>query len=218
MILAEKLKAMRKEQGISQVALCEKIGVSTSLYNKYEKKNVRPPYETIMRIADYYGVPIESLLDDEQSVANIVNKYSNAYAAEPHTTLPVLGIIRAGQPICTEQGEYETAYADAKWGDGNHFMLKVLGDSMYPTIVDGAFAIIRKQDMADAGDIVAFALDGEYATLKRYYPQPDGTILLKGDNPKAFEYKISPEQLANGDAHFLGVCVSVKQDFHPRKY
>lgn len=210
MNISEKLRTIRKEKGLTQVALCEKLGIPKSLYNKYEVRGVRPSYENLLKIADFYGIPLESLLVDDDNTSSIVNTYKNTYVLEPYTKLPVMGIIRAGQPICTDQGDYETEYADAQYGDGNHFMLKVQGDSMAPTIPNGSLAIIRKQDNAESGDVVAFALEGEYATLKRYYPQPDGSIILKGDNPQAFTYNITPEQLENGEAHILGICRSYK--------
>lgn len=219
MILAEKLQMLRKKAGLSQTSLCDKLGVSTALYNKYEKQNSRPPYETILKIAKIYNVSVDALIDDEADCpienesAHTHAHVKGLYPLDAYVRIPALGIIRGGQPICTEQGEYDEVFADAKFGDGNHFMLKVQGDSMSPTIPNGAWAIIEHTDVALPGQVVAFALDGEYATLKRYYPQEDGSIILKGDNPKnTFEFHITQEQLKNGEAHILGVCRHVKFD------
>ena len=89
-------------------------------------------------------------------------------------------------------------------------MLRVNGNSMSPTIPDGSIAIIRVQDYAEPRQVVAFAMDGDYATLKRFYPQPDGSILLRGDNPEADSYLITKDQIQNGEAHILGIVRSYK--------
>ena len=214
MTLANKLKTLREQKGLSQTALCKEIGISLSAYNKYETKYVRPSYDVLGKLADFYGLPIEALSKDDLSIEDIISKYRNTYEMEPYTVLPLVGIIRGGEPIYINQEQGEQEFADAKFGDGNHFMLKVQGDSMSPTIPDGAIAIIRKQDTAEEGQIVAFAVEGEYATLKRYYPQPDGSIILKGDNPKSFVYHISPEEIENGEAYIIGVCRTYKVNLY----
>lgn len=208
-MLSDRLKELRIQHGLSQVTLAEKLEISNSLYNSYEKRNVRPPYEILSKLAEIYGVSVDYILNPEDGRNNLP-PYKNVYPLEPYIKLPVLGVIRAGQPICTDQGDYDWEYADASYGDGNHFMLRIQGDSMSPTIPDGSIAIIRKQDTAEKGQIVAFAMDGEYATLKRYFPQPDGNILLRGDNPQAQVYLITPQMIANGDCHVIGVCRSYK--------
>ena len=215
MILAEELLFLRKKAGWSAIKVSEQLGISNSLYYKYEKKDSRPPYETILKLSKIYGVSVDCLIDDEADLsADGLPKYANVYPLDDHVKIPALGIIRGGEPICTEQGaDVEYVWADKKYGDGKHFMLKVQGNSMSPTIPDGAWAVIEQTDVAEAGKIVAFALDGEYATLKRYYPQPDGSVILKGDNPKnTFEFHITQEQLKNGEAHIIGVCKHYKVD------
>ena len=215
MVLAEKLQNLRRKAGISQTSLSDQLGISVALYNKYEKQNSRPPYETILKLSKIYNVPVDCLIDDETELSdNGLPQYANIYPLDDHVKIPALGVIRGGEPICTEQGaDVEYVWADKKYGDGKHFMLKVQGNSMSPTIPDGAWAVIEQTDVAEAGKIVAFALDGEYATLKRYYPQPDGSVILKGDNPKqTFEFHITQEQLKNGEAHIIGVCKHYKVD------
>lgn len=93
MILAEKLQMLRKKAGLSQTSLCDKLGVSTALYNKYEKQNSRPPYETILKIAKIYNVSVDALIDDEADCP-IENARIHARTIEKPLFLAFLPILR----------------------------------------------------------------------------------------------------------------------------
>lgn len=56
------LAALRKQKGISQAELGAAIGVARSTICQYEKGNRNPDRETLIKIADYFGVPIDYLL------------------------------------------------------------------------------------------------------------------------------------------------------------
>ena len=208
-----RLKELRKQNDVKQSTLAQFLGVNQATVSSWENGTRQLGTYDAQRLADYFGVSVDYLLGRTDESAHTHAHVKGLYPLDAYVKIPALGIIRGGQPICTEQGEYDEVFADAKFGDGNHFMLKVQGDSMSPTIPNGAWAIIEHTDVALPGQVVAFALDGEYATLKRYYPQEDGSIILKGDNPKnTFEFHITQEQLKNGEAHIVGVCRHVKFD------
>ncbi len=83
--------------------------------------------------------------------------------------VPVLGRIAAGGPILAEQA-VEDVFPLPKQivGDGDLFLLKVVGDSMIDAaICDGDWVVVRRQPDADNGDIVAAMLDNE-ATVKTF--------------------------------------------------
>lgn len=60
-----KLKALRKQKGISQDEAAHCLGVSLSSYQKYEreKNSVTPSLEALLKLADFYGVTTDYLLD-----------------------------------------------------------------------------------------------------------------------------------------------------------
>lgn len=210
-MISDRIRARREELGLSVAELAKRLGKNRATVYRYESNDIEDmPSSVLEPLAKALQTTPAYLMgwDDKQTKAF---DYANVFPVEPYVKLPVLGIIRAGQPICCDQNNYgEWEFADAKYGDGQHFMLRVQGDSMFPTIPDGSMAIIRIQDTAEKGQIVAFAMDGEYATLKRYYPQSNGTILLRADNPLADSYTITQEQLNNKEAFILGVCRSYK--------
>ena len=83
--------------------------------------------------------------------------------------LKLVGRIAAGHPIeAIEQGE-ELTFTD--WVEpGDKFALQVQGESMIDEhIADGDFVIIRRQEQARDGQIVAVRDDDGEATLKRFY-------------------------------------------------
>ncbi len=89
--------------------------------------------------------------------------------------VPVLGRVAAGAPLLAEEHLEETVRVDRFFvGEGDAtFMLRVRGESMIDAgIRDGDFLFVRKQMVAERGQIVVVLL-GEEATVKYYYPEKD---------------------------------------------
>ena len=98
------------------------------------------------------------------------------------TYVPVLGRIAAGGPILAEQSVEEVFPLPASLvGSGELFMLKVVGDSMIDAaICDGDWVVVRSQQTANNGDIVAALLDDE-ATVKTF-KRREGHVWLMPHN------------------------------------
>ncbi|RMI08914.1 transcriptional repressor LexA [Cellulomonas triticagri] len=116
--------------------------------------------------------------------------------------VPVVGRIAAGGPILAEQLVEDVFPLPRQLvGAGELFLLKVVGDSMVEAaICDGDWVVVRRQPVAENGEIVAAMLDGEATvkTLKR----TDGHVWLMPQNAA-----YSP---IDGDhAQILGRVVSV---------
>jgi repressor LexA len=92
--------------------------------------------------------------------------------------VPVIGRIAAGGPILAEQSIEEVfPLPRSIVGDGELFLLKVVGESMIDAaICDGDWVVVRSQPDAVNGDIVAAMLDDE-ATVKTYQ-RKDGHVRL----------------------------------------
>ncbi len=96
--------------------------------------------------------------------------------------VPVLGQIAAGVPITAEE-VVDDVFALPRQivGEGELFLLKVVGDSMIDAaICDGDWVVVRQQPTADNGDIVAALLDNE-ATVKTF-KRKDGHVWLMPHN------------------------------------
>jgi repressor LexA len=99
------------------------------------------------------------------------------------TYVPMIGRIAAGGPILAEE-TLEDVFPLPKQlvGEGTLFMLEVSGDSMVDAaICNGDYVVVRQEQTAENGDIVAALLDGE-ATVKTFQ-RKDGHVWLLPHNP-----------------------------------
>jgi repressor LexA len=121
---------------------------------------------------------------------------------EHSVPVPVVGDIAAGVPITAEEHVDDVLNLPRDLtGRGNVFALRVRGDSMIDAaICDGDIVVVRQQQEAHSGQIVAAMLDGE-ATVK-VYRRRNGHVYLEPRNP-AYD-------VIDGDqAVVLGVVASV---------
>ncbi|WP_062076449.1 transcriptional repressor LexA [Demequina globuliformis] len=97
--------------------------------------------------------------------------------------VPLVGQIAAGGPILADQAVEDVFSLPRQLtGQGELFMLTVKGDSMIDAaICDGDLVVVRRQNTADNGDIVAALLDDE-ATVKTFR-RTDGQVWLMPHNP-----------------------------------
>ncbi|WP_442941817.1 transcriptional repressor LexA [Nocardia sp. NBC_00416] len=118
------------------------------------------------------------------------------------TYVPVLGRIAAGGPILAEQAVEDVFPLPRELvGEGSLFLLKVVGESMVDAaICDGDWVVVRQQNVADNGDIVAAMLDGE-ATVKTF-KRSGKDVWLMPHNPHF-------EPIPGNDARILGKVVTV---------
>ena len=119
--------------------------------------------------------------------------------------LPIVGRIAAGLPIeAIESGE-NTLYVPKVLAKGSDsFILEVKGDSMIEAgINDGDFAIIKKQNTANNGDIAVALTNENEATLKRFRKRGD-TIALEAAN-ESFETRI----YSAGQINIQGILIGL---------
>ncbi|WP_435874366.1 transcriptional repressor LexA [Nocardia vinacea] len=118
------------------------------------------------------------------------------------TFVPVLGRIAAGGPILAEQAVEDVFPLPRELvGDGSLFLLKVVGESMVDAaICDGDWVVVRQQNVADNGDIVAAMIEGE-ATVKTF-KRTGKDVWLMPHNPLF-------EPIPGNDAQVLGKVVTV---------
>jgi len=90
-------------------------------------------------------------------------------ASMPSAKLPLLGRVAAGEPIEAVEDQDTVDVPESFLGTGEHFALRVRGDSMVEDgIHDQDLILVRKQEEAENGQTVVALIDGE-ATVKRLY-------------------------------------------------
>ena len=96
--------------------------------------------------------------------------------------IPVIGQIAAGIPILAEENiEEYIPLPTGLTGEGEHFILRVKGESMIQVgILSGDYIVVRRQPDAHNGEIVV-AMIGDEATVKRFYKE-NGYFRLQPEN------------------------------------
>jgi len=123
--------------------------------------------------------------------------------------IPVLGKIAAGTPIEAIQNEVSrVVLPQALSKDGEHFGLKISGDSMIEAgINDGDTVIVRKTNTANNGQIAVVLIDDHEAMLKRI--RKKGKVVALESANKRYETKIfGPDRVK-----VQGVLVSLYRNF-----
>ena len=72
MTFAENLKMLRKQAGMSQEQLAEKLGVSRQAVTKWETGAGIPDIENIMAISMLFDISIDDLLSNERDSKKVV--------------------------------------------------------------------------------------------------------------------------------------------------
>ena len=116
-------------------------------------------------------------------------------AANDILDIPLHGRIAAGTPIEALQGTDTLPVPAALLGPGEHYALEVAGDSMVEEgILDGDYALIRRQDTARDGEIVVALINEEEATLKTFRREGQ-MIRLDPANRRYDPQRYKPEQV-----------------------
>lgn len=131
------------------------------------------------------------------------NKSRSIRLADGLRGLPLVGRIAAGSPI---QAVEDVRRFDlcAEYDPAKHFMLQVQGDSMVDdNISDGDLIVVRTQSSCRDGDTVVALVDGDSATLKRFYRE-DGRVRLQPANEQHDPIYVEENRL-----QIQGVAVTV---------
>ena len=141
-----------------------------------------------IRLTANKGRAIELVQDQPEPAAGIakIMPFPDTQADEAimqSRDVPLVGRIAAGQPILAEQHVDDVMRLPERLtGSGELFMLEVHGDSMVDAaICDGDFVVVRRQQEAENGDIVAALLD-DGATVKTFRRE-EGHVWLIPHNP-----------------------------------
>ena len=161
---------------------------------RYHENQKQPP--TIAEIGKQFQMTssasvhsILSALEREGLIKRIPNvsrgiEIVKQETAEDDYEIPLLGLVAAGQPIEAIL-THETVSAPKNMiGRGRMFALRVRGDSMIDeNIQDNDIIIVSSQQTAENGQMVVALIDGNYATVKKFYRESD-FIRLEPANPQ----------------------------------
>lgn len=110
--------------------------------------------------------------------------------------IPLLGTVAAGQPIEAILSHDVISVPRGMHGHGRTFALRVRGDSMIEeNIQDGDVIIVSSQNTAENGQMVIALIDGNYATVKKFYREPDFIRLEPANSQFKTIFVKTPERI-----------------------
>ncbi|MBQ1956857.1 MAG: helix-turn-helix domain-containing protein [Clostridia bacterium] len=198
------IENMLKTKHTTVYKLAKATGISPSTFSDWKSGRYTPKADKLLLIADFFGMSLDSLMGYDSDEGN-----SAPNRIKPKHMLPIVGEIRAGSPIITNETLIGYEAADVS-DPHDYFYLRVCGDSMKNIgMVNGSLVLFKKQQYAENGDIVACLVGGENATVKRFYNQ-NRKIMLVPENDEYSPIPLSPESFESGETRILGVAKEVK--------
>ena len=208
-MLGKKIKDLRKNNHWNQEQLAEMLnrefGLKTdrAMVSKWETGYQTPVLYTISCLAKIFNVSIDYLNGDGTAI-NIERK---------GVSIPVLGYVRAGIPIEAVENilDYEEISIDMA-SKGEYFALSIKGDSMEPKISEGDVVIVRKQDIVENGELAVVLVNGNDATVKKFYMNENGVSLIS-TNSAYDPFYYTKEQVDTLPVRVIGKVVELRAKF-----
>ncbi len=185
MSFGNNLKKIRLDNDLTQEELAKKINTSRSNIANYENDKNMPSVDMLEKMSKALNCSIDFLLgkNDKQEL----NKFK-------YYMCPVYGRISAGQPNWAEECIEGRLPIDIELmnivNPEECFFLRVNGESMNKEIQNGAYALIRKTDSVNDGDIAVVLVNGYDATLKVFNRQGDFILLEPMSTDPAFKTQV----------------------------
>ena len=180
------LKKIRQDNNLTQEELAKKINTSRSNIANYENDKNMPSIEILDKLSKIFDCSIDYLLGK-----------TNDHKLETTNKIymcPVYGQIPAGEPNWAEECIEGRLPLDPNLMNiidpEECYFLRVNGESMNKIIKNGAYALIRKTDVVDDGDIAVVLVNGYDATLKKFTKQGDLIILEPMSNDPSFTTQV----------------------------
>lgn len=204
---------LMKENNVKRKEVAEAVNVKYSTFCDYVNPNhpSSPALDELFSIADYFGVPVDSLIDENYEL-DINDKIDKTLKTKE--LIPVLGKVPAGVPYeAIEEVEplsYE--FIPRKWmvGDRRYFGLVLDGDSMADEFNDGDTVVFLKSSTCESGDYCCIRINNDEATFKKVVIESDGIriIPLNPNNKSGFKEEFhSRESLEYNPIEILGIAI-----------
>lgn len=200
-MFAERLKSLREERTVSQKELAFALDVAQSAVGNWESGARQPNLDRIRQLASFFGVSVGYLLGTEDRPSPDPDRFR----------VPVLGYVRAGLPLTAE--EQVLGYEDVSReiaNAGDHFALRVQGDSMEPYLLEGDIVLVRQQEDVDSGDTAVVLIGGEDATVKKLVKHENGVSLVAA-NPKYDPLFFTADEVESLPVSVLGKVVELRR-------
>lgn len=155
------------QNNVAPTVVCKAIGLTGTAYSKWDDDSV-PRKATLFKIADYFGVSVDSLLADEPTIPERPGAELAEMDAQNVHMIPIFENVSAGfgALAVNEVVDYIPLYIKSPAEAGETICIKVKGNSMYPKIESGDLIQVHKQDTVDSGSLAVVLVDGNEGLVK----------------------------------------------------
>ena len=204
---AERIKLALSLKNLTQADLCRMTEISKSTMSQYLSGKYEPSQLKTEIIARALNVNEAWLMGYD------VPMDRTSHLRKKGVKIPVLGEVIAGVPIEAIEDilDYEEISEDMA-AKGEHFALKVKGDSMEPVFYAGDIVIVRQQPTADSGDIVIAFVNGDESTFKKLKLTDGGLMLIPANSAYEPMY-YTRKQIDTLPVSIIGKVVELRRSF-----
>ncbi len=209
MILAKNIRYLRKEKGYSQEYLAEKLNYkSYTTIQKWEMGVSEPPVKKLKELAEIFHVDIDDLTNEDLEYSGVKTS-SNTSGVK----INVYGYVAAGIPIDAIEEIIDVEEISPEMArTGEFFGLRIKGNSMEPRIEEGDTVIVRKQNVANSGDIVIALINGDEGVCKKIVKHTSG-ISLVSFNPAYEPLFFSNKEIIEKPVVIIGIVKELRAKF-----
>jgi len=208
--VSERLKEAMTASGKKQFDLSKETGLSHSSISRYISGVMEPKQRAIALLSKSLNVSEMWLWGYECPKERTSFIGSFAQAKNDVCLIPVLGRVAAGVPIeaVEEILGYEEISRDMA-ANGEHFALRIKGESMAPKMSDGDIVVVRRQPDVDNGQTAVVLVNGDEATVKRI-KKSDAGIMLMPTNPAYEPMFYSNDEIEQLPVTIIGRVVELR--------
>lgn len=185
-----RLKFLREEKNFTQGDIAKLLNITIAAYSYYENEKRDMTPDTIIKLAEYFNVSTDYLLGK----SDVRNPEKMSNISDKIYMCPVYGQIPAGEPNWAEECIEGRLPLDPNLMNildpEECYFLRVNGESMNKVIKNGAYALIRKTDWVENGEIAVVLVNGYDATLKKFTKNGDVVVLEPMSNDPTFQTQI----------------------------
>lgn len=190
-------------------AVAKELGFSNSAVT-YWKRGSIPKADTLRKVADYFGITTDELLN--QNLSSTPSHLRH----EKGVKIGVLSSVGAGIPleaISIFDQDDPDAWEEISRADANaaqYFALRIRGDSMEPEIRHGDIVIVRRSEEFEDGDWVIALVNGDEGVCKVLRFRDNG-ISLNSFNPEYDPMIFTKEQIEDLPVRLIGVVEEIRR-------
>lgn len=176
MSFGSNLKKIRQDSDLTQEELAKRIDTSRSNIANYENDKNMPSIDILEKLSEIFNCSIDYLLGKSD--------VKNPDLKDKLFLIPIVGKVAAGKPIFANENIEGYLPIDPLMynltSPNGFFFIQIQGESMNKLIKNGSYALIKKQDYAENGDVIVAIVNGDNeATVKRYKQLNEQFVMLE---------------------------------------